>query len=64
MMRYVIEQVKKGEKRQLQSVIRMEIDYELVTLFDAMEENDTTEIIKSKERLNTLVLKLYDLIDV
>lgn len=60
-MRYVIEQVRKKENRQLQSVIRMEIDYELVTLYDAMQANDTIEIIKSKEKLRALVHKLHGL---
>lgn len=60
-MRYVIEQVRKKETRQLRSVIRMEIDYELVTLFDAMQDKNTIEMIKSKERLRALVYKLEDL---
>lgn len=62
-MRYVIEQVRKKENRQLRSVIRMEIDYELVTLFDAMQDEDTIEMIKSKERLRALVHKLEGLPD-
>lgn len=57
-MKYVLEQVKKKENRQKLSVIRMEIDYELVTLYDAMKANDSTEIQKTKKRLNELVKKL------
>ena len=60
-MKYVLEQVKKKENRQMLSVIRMEIDYELVTLHDAMKANDTTEINKAKKNLNQLVKKLKDL---
>lgn len=60
-MKYVLEQVKKKENRQMLSVIRMEIDYELVTLHDAMKANDTTEINKAKKKLNQLVKKLKDL---
>lgn len=57
-MKYVIEQVRKKEKRQMLSVVRMEIDYELVTLFDAMKNNDKVAIINTKERLHYLVKKL------
>lgn len=60
-MKFVLEQVKKKENRQMLSVIRMEIDYELVTLHDAMKANDTTEINKAKKKLNQLVKKLKDL---
>lgn len=57
-MKYVIEQVRKKENRQMLSVVRMEIDYELVTLFDAMQANNKIEIIKAKEKLTYLVRKL------
>ncbi|MBO1003559.1 hypothetical protein ACFSKI_17420 [Pseudogracilibacillus auburnensis] len=57
-MKYVIEQVRKKENRQMLSVVRMEIDYELVTLFDAMQANNKLEIIKAKEKLTYLVRKL------
>lgn len=60
-MRYVIEQVRKEENKQLKSVIYLEIDYELVTLFDAMEAGDKVQIMKSKEKLIYLVNKLNDL---
>lgn len=63
-MRYVIEQVRKKENRQRESVIRLEIDYELVTLFDAMQENNTIEMIKAKEKLKSLVKKLNALSDI
>ncbi|MEI3606767.1 hypothetical protein SPD48_13750 [Pseudogracilibacillus sp. SE30717A] len=57
-MKYVIEQVRKKESRQMLSVVRMEIDYELVALFDAMKMKNEEEINKSKEKLNYLVKKL------
>lgn len=60
-MRYVIEQVRKEENKQLKSVIYLEIDYELVTLFDAMEAEDKVQIMKSKEKLIYLVNKLNEL---
>jgi len=60
-MKYVIEQVRRKENRQMLSVVRMEIDYELVTLFDAMQAKNKEEIEKSKEKLNYLVKKLKTL---
>ncbi len=57
-MKYVIEQVRKRENRQMQHVVRMEIDYELVTLFDALEANNDAGVNKSKEKLTYLVKKL------
>lgn len=60
-MKYVIEQVREKENKQMESVIYMEIDYELVTLYDAMEANDKVEIMKTKEKLIYLVNKLANL---
>lgn len=60
-MKYVIDHVKQKEHQQMESVIYMEIDYELVTLKDALDENDTLTIIKTKEKLIYLVNKLLDL---
>jgi len=57
-MKFVLEQVKQKENRQMISVIRMEIDYELVTLYDAMQANDKLEIVKTKSKLSYLVNKL------
>lgn len=60
-MRYVIEQVRRKENRKKASVIRLEIDYELVTLYDALQANDVAMIIKTKEKLTFLVKKLNEL---
>lgn len=60
-MKYVIDHVKQKEHQQMESVIYMEIDYELVTLKDALDENDTLTMIKTKEKLIYLVNKLLDL---
>lgn len=57
-MRYVLEQVRKHENKQKISVIWLEIDYELMTLYEAMEEDNKVDIIKSKEKLSHLVYKL------
>lgn len=53
-LKFVMETLRKKEAREKLSVIRMEIDYELVTLYDAMKQKDTVAIIKSKERLINL----------
>lgn len=60
-MKFVLEQVRQKENRQMISVIRMEIDYELVTLYDAMQANDKVEIVKAKSKLKYLVNKLHAL---
>lgn len=57
-MKYVIEQVREKENKQMVSVILIEIDYELVTLYDAMQDDDEAEIAKAKEKLTSLVNKL------
>lgn len=60
-MRYVLNHVKKRDTRQLLSVVRMEIDYELVTLYDAMQAKDERLIDETKEKLKQLVEKLHSL---
>ncbi|GGJ42950.1 hypothetical protein GCM10007111_01300 [Virgibacillus kapii] len=49
-----MEALRRKEALEKLPVIRMEIDYELVTLYDAMKNEDTVGIIKSKERLKQL----------
>jgi len=60
-MKYVINQIRRKEKKQMLSAVRLEIDYELVTLFDAMKKKDKIEIIRTKERLANLVYQLNSL---
>lgn len=57
----MIEVLKKQEARDQLPVIRMEIDYELVTLHDALLANDKIEIIKAKERLEQLRVQLLQI---
>ena len=54
MMKFVMETLRRKEALEQLPVIRLEIDYELVTLHDALKENDTVQIIKAKERLEQL----------
>lgn len=60
-MKYVMEALRREEAKAKLPVIRMEIDYELVTLFDAMKANDTVQIIKAKERLKQLRRQLLEI---
>lgn len=60
-MKYVMEALRRKEAQEKIPVIRMEIDYELVSLFDALKVNNTVEIIKAKERLEQLRLQLYSI---
>ncbi|HEX6595264.1 MAG TPA: hypothetical protein VF095_11925 [Bacillota bacterium] len=58
-MKFVMEELKREELKEKQPVIRMEIDYELLTLYDALQINDVVQIIRSKERLKQLHQQLY-----
>ncbi|HLR74675.1 MAG TPA: hypothetical protein VK077_05335 [Virgibacillus sp.] len=53
-MKFVMEDIRREEVKKNLPVIRMEIDYELLTLYDALQANDRVEIIKAKERLKQL----------
>ncbi|WP_067725778.1 hypothetical protein [Oceanobacillus damuensis] len=62
-MKYVMEALRRKEAQEKLPVIRMEIDYELATLFDAMQDNDKVLIIKTKERLVELRKQLLQMDD-
>ncbi|GGA83545.1 hypothetical protein GCM10008025_28340 [Ornithinibacillus halotolerans] len=62
-MKYILEEVRRQEEKEKIPVIKMEIDYELLTLYDAMQEQDNVQMIKSKERLKQLRQKLLELLD-
>jgi len=53
-LKYIIEDLRQDEVLKELPVIRMEIDYELATLYDALQNDDKVEIIKAKERLEQL----------
>lgn len=55
--------IRKNDAQEKLPVLRLEIDYELVTLHDALQANDKVEIIKSKERLESLRQQWMKLID-
>lgn len=60
-MKYVMDALRRKEAEEKLPVIRMEIDYELATLFEALQENDTVLIIKTKERLKQLRKQWLDI---
>ncbi len=62
-VKYVMEALRRKEAQEKLPVIRMEIDYELATLFDAMQDNDKVLIIKTKERLVELRKQLLQMDD-
>ncbi|MEQ2526038.1 hypothetical protein EKG37_09555 [Robertmurraya yapensis] len=52
---------KKDPEKERKAMLRLEMDYELLTLFDAMTDNNETQKIKSKaklEKIRTELLKL------
>ncbi|KHE70996.1 hypothetical protein [Halobacillus sp. BBL2006] len=59
-MKHVMEALRKREAEEKLPVIRMEIDYELVTLHDAMIAGDEEQINKSKKKLSALRKQLIE----
>lgn len=53
-----METLRRKEAKEKIPVIKMEIDYQLVTLHDAIKANDKVEIIKTKEKLEQLRAEL------
>ena len=47
-------------EKEYEEMLMLEIDYELVTLFDAMQINDTLQMDKSKHRLAEINQELKD----
>jgi hypothetical protein len=62
-LKYILEEVRRLEEKEKLPVLRMEIDYELLTLYDALQANDNVQVIKSKERLKLLRKQLMNLQD-
>ncbi|WP_163970789.1 hypothetical protein [Oceanobacillus halotolerans] len=60
-MKYVMEALRRQEAKEKIPVIRMEIDYELVTLYDALQADDHVQVIKSKERLKQLRKQMIEI---
>ncbi|KQL40350.1 MULTISPECIES: hypothetical protein [Bacillaceae] len=60
-MRQVINALKRTDAEKRIPVLRLELDYELATLFDAMTVNDNEAMIESKKKLELLRLELIRL---
>ncbi|GGI14524.1 MULTISPECIES: hypothetical protein [Gottfriedia] len=60
-MRQVINALKRTDAEKRIPVLRLELDYELATLFDAMTINDNEAMIESKKKLEVLRLELIRL---
>ncbi|RNB91300.1 hypothetical protein EDM56_05775 [Brevibacillus fluminis] len=53
-MDQVIAALKRKDAEERIPVLRLELDYELATLYDALQANDYAQICKSKELLKKL----------
>lgn len=60
-MKYVITKSKQEDFEARKNVLKLEIDYELVNLYDALQIEDDAAIKAAKNRLRTLVYELNTL---
>ena len=58
-MKQMIQIIRKADvEKEYINVLKLELDYELASLFDAMQQNDEQEIVKSKKRLQEIHVEL------
>ncbi len=60
-VKYLMQAIEKQEAILKLPVIRMEIDYELMNLYEAMQAEDTAEMEKIKKRLEKLRTELNEM---
>lgn len=60
-VKYLMQAIEKQEAILELPVIRMEIDYELMNLYEAMQAEDTAEMEKIKKRLEKLRTELNEM---
>ncbi|HEY4622458.1 hypothetical protein MKX47_04000 [Solibacillus sp. FSL R7-0668] len=61
-MKQMIKIIRKVDiEKQYEEILMLEMDYELATLFVAMNDNDQSEINKSKKRLTEIQEELKGL---
>ena len=53
-MKHVIQTLLRDDAEKRLPVLKMEINYELATLYEAMQNNDKQQIEKSKQKLKEL----------
>lgn len=58
-MRQVINLIRQADvEKEYVSILQLELDYELATLFDAIQDNDEKQLAKSKSRLKEITSEL------
>lgn len=58
-MKQMIQIIRKADvEKEYIHVLKLELDYELASLFDAMQQDDNREINKSKKRLQEIHVEL------
>lgn len=58
-MKQMIQIIRKADvEKEYIHVLKLELDYELASLFDAMQQDDNSEIDKSKKRLQEIHVEL------
>jgi len=58
-MKQMIQIIRKADvEKEYIHVLKLELDYELASLFDAMQQKDVREINKSKKRLEEIHVEL------
>ncbi|HSJ37232.1 MAG TPA: hypothetical protein VK945_03340 [Planococcus sp. (in: firmicutes)] len=58
-MKQMIQIIRKADvEKEYIHVLRLELDYELASLFDAMQQEEVQEISKSKKRLQEIHAEL------
>lgn len=58
-MKQMIQIIRKADvEKEYIHVLKLELDYELASLFDAMQQDDNHEISKSKKRLQEIHVEL------
>lgn len=58
-MKQMIQIIRKADvEKEYIHVLKLELDYELASLFDAMQQDDNREIAKSKKRLQEIHVEL------
>lgn len=58
-MKQMIQIIRKAEvEKEYINVLKLELDYELASLFDAMQQEDSIQSDKSKKRLQEIHLEL------
>jgi len=54
-MKQVVHIIRKAEiEKEYVNLLQLELDYELATLYDAVQDNDAKQIGKSKQRLTEI----------